>query len=75
MSELKIKIEKNVPVPSGKKTSLWRNLLMDMQVGDSFLLGPDYKKRNPAGHIMKVIPGWKFCQRREGEGIRVWRIK
>ena len=66
-------IEKNVPAPSGDRVSWpWK----DMAVGDSVLFDdPDISlKAQVRCHAYGSVFGAKFKTRKEGDGIRVWRI-
>lgn len=70
------KIEKNIPVaklqPSGSKYPFTK-----MEVGDSFFVKGDLKKRQAvavAVYNYKLSnKGIGFCTRTNDEGIRVWR--
>jgi hypothetical protein len=66
-------IEKNIPIPSVKSgrenTSIW----WEMEVGDSVWV----KGMNPSAGTYYYVSkknGWVFTQRKEGDGIRVWRV-
>ena len=68
-----IEIDRSIPVPSVRVQRKYPH--EDMGVGDSFFL---------VGISMQVVLnanwragkrlGWRFTARREGEGIRVWRV-
>jgi hypothetical protein len=67
------KIEKSIPLP--KRATKYP--LEKMEVGDSFLINK-YKHHNftyANKWAIKYQPEWKFYSSREGEGVRVWRIK
>lgn len=67
-----ITIDKGIPGPSGKnKKYPWDS----MEVGDSFFVeGATVSKM--AGNIthQKRRLGWRFSQRRQNGGVRVWRL-
>lgn len=69
------KIEKNVPMPPKMKESKWAKLIIDMELGDSiYFESVDMKKQIGALRIAGKKRGMKFAQRKQSEGIRVWRI-
>ena len=79
-----IKIEKNVPLPSGRGGKVCRYPLGEMEIGDSFLV--ELEGRTIAAlasritasitAYCKAVPGKKFTTRRvnNGTAIRVWRM-
>lgn len=72
-----IEIEKNVPIPM---KALERGRIYpfpSMDVGDSFFV-PNSKTGRLNGSISafkKKNPGVKFIVRKQGDGIRCWRIE
>lgn len=72
---MEFKIEKGVPLPK-KLSQNARYPFAEMEVGDSFFI-PNAKRLMTAGSISQYCTkktGKKFSSRREGNGIRVWRI-
>ena len=76
---MKIKIEKNIPVPARG----YKYPIRDMEIGDSFLLDNEYSRKN-----MQSIVGYisqfrkknnleaKFMARKVDENkIRIWRYE
>lgn len=63
------KIEKNVSVPDSR-----RYPFPDMKVGDSYYDDDGMNLRSAAWQFARRH-GWKFITRREGEGVRIWRMK
>ena len=72
MSEFKI--EKGVPKPARAGYSKYP--LRKMEVGDSFFIetGDPSVIRSNVTIFSKRNPGYKFSTRKEGTGIRIWRI-
>lgn len=72
------KIEKNVEIPGGAGSVGVRNRypFPDMEVGDSFFVpGEQGSKAGPAAHTWGRVHGRKFMTQKEGDGVRIWRIK
>lgn len=69
-----MKIEKGIPVPSKKTNTVYP--LVDMEVGDSFLVETDMPERvRSAIQMFSAINiGRKFATRKTDGGYRVWRI-
>ena len=69
-----IKIEKDVPIPEGRKTSHIRELAKQMQIGDSVVV-PTVEFRNGLySHIRSI--GHKSTSRKLSDGTyRVWRVE
>jgi hypothetical protein len=70
-----IAIDKNVPLPPPKRgpeaTFPWQS----MEVGDSFLVeGRSQSSVASHGSLAGQRYGRKFTTRKEGDGVRVWRI-
>jgi hypothetical protein len=66
-----MKIDKGIPIP--ERRGLWANIEMDK--GDSFLV---QGKTSAQCHVkLSVLKrrGWKFAIRKDGNGVRIWRIK
>ena len=72
-------IEKNIPIPGrGGRYSALKLKLMKMEVGDSFLIKCQYKRKlhsqiGQAALFVKGKVGGEFTSRRCAEGIRIWR--
>ena len=63
-----MEIEKGIPIP---RVSNWASLANRMEVDDSVYLETQSKASTLATAIRKS--GFSACQRREGEGFRVWK--
>ena len=69
-----IKIEKNVSLPQIKNKYPWDK----MKVGDSFAVDKaaiNNLHSNANYYLKKTKLKWKFTMRKNGDGVRVWRIK
>jgi len=66
-------IEKGVPIPElpRKGRSPVMVAARAMEIGDSIKI-PYVRK--PVASNMSRTTGFKFCQRREGDSLRIWRI-
>lgn len=76
---MEFKIEKGIPVPvnAAQAKYPWRS----MEVGDSFIIN-DYSRENmqAAGNAARIFCSkakldWKFTCRKEGDKVRIFRIK
>ncbi len=67
---MKIKIEKNIPIPS-KGDSKYP--FKEMKKGDSFL-GPNTPSFRTTGYISARKLKFKIRFKKEGDMVRVWRI-
>ena len=71
----KIKIDKSVPMPSGRKGKCkwpWH----EMKVGDSFFAkGYDHNSFSGSRAVIQMRTGFKFSIARQNGGVRVWRTK
>jgi len=68
-------IDKGVPLPpyAGlRRTSNLAETARAMEVGDSVLVP---YTRKPVASNMERATGFKFTQRKEGENLRIWRMK
>jgi hypothetical protein len=66
-------IEKNIPIPFAQAGRPSKTVWWGMEVGDSvFVKG--MKSSGGTYSYVKRKTGWKFAQRKEGDGIRVWRV-
>lgn len=73
MSEFKI--EKGIPQPA--RNGCTKYPLRQMKVGESFFVGESTNAsvvRSNIALFSKRNPDYKFSTRKEGTGIRVWRI-
>ena len=72
-----IKIESGVPMPEPRAGSgKWQNLLSQMKIGDSFFIADTgtyalWGRMKSASKHLKI----KLATRKEGTGVRVWRIE
>ena len=71
MSEFKI--EKGVPLPDIKLPRKWANLLKQMVIGDSVLVGT--RNDTTAFHMAAKALNMKSVARAVEGGFRVWRVK
>lgn len=69
----KIKIQKNVPMPSRQRAGKWQEVAAKMKPGDSVLVSNGTKKNGLFAAIRKS--GGLAISRREGDSYRVWRKK
>jgi len=68
-----IQIDKKIPPPEEKKRNFYP--YKSMEIGESFFV-PEVETRlmcNNNNRVAKAT-GKKFVARREGNGVRVWRI-
>lgn len=89
MSEYKYQIEKNIPIPAGKRenqTSLYP--FKEMKVGDSFSIGVIEGSKGDSDVAMRKVGNaarnwknkvgrteWKFRVRKmEDNSVRIWRV-
>ena len=74
MSEFKI--EKGVPIPL-KKSRLTKYPWKEMKVGNSFFVAASTPGRisSVCASRAKTHPGECYATRKEGDGVRVWRVK
>ena len=74
-----IAVDKNVPIPPRERG--WEGgqapkyPWATMEIGDSFYV-PGATQKNMSGPIFHAMQrtGRKFISRKEGDGVRVWRI-
>lgn len=81
---MKIKIEKNIPVPKINIPHYKLYPFQKMKIGDSmaFPVGNDFWNRVMAKvstsaryFVLKHKKKWKFTTRKQGDVIRIWRIR
>lgn len=65
-------IEKDVPVPEVRRGAQRKYPFPDMEVGDSICVGE--RRAAYAAHEWGRKHGKKFAQRKNGDGLRIWRI-
>jgi len=73
MSE--VKIEKDIPMPK-KKSIEYQEILKNMEVGDSFLIGEveiNQKLRSLLQTASRIV-GCNITQKKDGDSLRVWKI-
>lgn len=80
MSEAQFEIRMDVPLPpkqSGGKAGVSKYPFADLQVGESFVVGPDAKVaiRSALTAFRKKHPGLGFATRVVNDGVGIWRIK
>ena len=66
-------IEKEVPIPAGSG-GLGKYPWRKMEVGDSFLVPRSQMSREGYRPVPPTSLGIKVSIRKEGDGVRVWRI-
>ena len=76
-----LKIEKGIPVPEKRASGKWE-ILGRMEVGDSIFIPFNgdsafvvRNRINGAIKPTKTMLDRKFCTRKVGDGIRVWRLQ
>lgn len=68
-----ISVERGIAMPSEKVVRKYPH--EDMEVGDSFfLVGVSTQVVLNANWRAAKRLGWRFTARKEGDGIRVWRV-
>ena len=71
-----MKIENDVPMP--KTTRPTKYPFRDMNVGESVFFDnePKGSQSNPAisAHMLSKRTDFKFATRKEGNGVRIWRV-
>lgn len=67
-----LKFEDDVPLPTHRQHGLVMEALKDLKVGQSFVV--PYTRHPIAANIARAT-GWKFTQAKEGDKLRIWRIK
>jgi hypothetical protein len=69
-----MKIEKDIPITNGRASYGWR----DMQVGDSVFFDnePNVSQSRPskAAAVWGRMHESSFSSRKEGNGVRIWRV-
>ena len=77
-----MKIDKNTPPPEYIETPTGRGRpriypFGDMSVGDSILIGPELNAAGARGAAKSYgyKHGQKFATKKEGDSMRIWRIK
>jgi len=73
----KMKIEKNIPAPSGPNGGRNKYQWRDMEIGDSVFFDNEPKvsqsKPSMAAKVWGHKKNIKFAARKEGNGVRIWR--
>lgn len=73
------KIDTHIPIPTRDGRTLGRLARYPwcrMEVGHSILFTGDEEECGPSSaYAYGKRHGWKFTQKRMGDGVRVWRIK
>lgn len=66
-------IEKNVPLPPKASGRGRKYPFPDMAVGDSIFIPSIHRSRS--GSLASLASKWgKFSSRKEGDGLRIWRV-
>jgi hypothetical protein len=69
-----MKIDKNVPLPNVRASYAWA----EMQIGDSVFFDNEpagsSSKQAMASKVYAAIHIKKFSARKEGSGVRIWRV-
>lgn len=65
-----IKVESGIPIPDRQKPGALLTVLRGMKVGESFVYPKAYSLYNIASRA-----GVKIATRKEGDGVRVWRVE
>lgn len=68
------KIEKGIPLAARSHGREKIYPFSDMEIGDSFLTENKKVGRAAIQFTKRHNNGWKFATRKEGDGVRVWRI-
>ncbi len=66
------KIDKGIPIPERSAVGRWK-FMREMKPGDSFLV-TNVSERASVGSAAHKC-GFKITTRKEGDTIRVWRVK
>lgn len=70
-----VEIEKNVPMPKETNTGVPKYPFARMELGDSiFTEKTGSRLVRSAAYSFGKYHGWRFASRKEGEGLRIWRI-
>jgi len=73
---VKVTIEKNVPLPRERAANgYWNEVASAMKVGDSVLMPSCGASRPAALYIALRRLGASVAQRKEKDGVRVWRTE
>ena len=76
---INIEIEKNVPLPKTSRPSFGFSLaLSKLQIGDSFLIPLGNEKSTTVGNRIRSRANYtrvSIAIRKQGESLRVWRVK
>lgn len=69
-----LKIDKDIPPPAPRIAP--RQLFEKLEIGHSIVV-PKLKHGHGVAYVLKPLQakGWKFVQRREEGGVRIWRTK
>lgn len=77
MNETDFKIESGVPVPELRVGRHCNFPFKEMKIGDSFFVSDTRdtsQVRSAASYFGIRNAGYRFTVRREGNGVRVWRV-
>jgi len=70
---MKYKIEKNIPITKQYRKGIWKDLINNMEIGDSVLI----ENRGAASSLAAVMKkhGYRPVTRTDGKKIRVWKTE
>ena len=68
-------IEKNVPLPPDPRGRPSKYPFSEMKPGDSIFVASKAAAARRASYLFGVRHGLEFATRKEGDGVRIWRIK
>jgi hypothetical protein len=68
-------IEKNVPLPTKGNGHGWTDLAKKMQPGDSIWVNKSISRSGSLLAWLKASTGFTLTTRREGAGMRIWRVQ
>jgi TusA-related sulfurtransferase len=73
---MKIKIDKNIAIPSSSKnTKGYADAMREMQIGDSFSVVGDKPRLRSAFFAAARYTKIKIVTRQERNGLRVWKVE
>lgn len=79
--EQTLPVDKDIPIPQAYKTRPDKYPFAQLEVGDSFFIENANKRFSIYANVRhfnerrKLHEQIKVCQRREGNGVRIWRVE
>lgn len=70
-----IKVDTSIPIPRGRRGRVAKFPFGLMNVGDSMFHDKDTIFGCAISWALRQRNDWKFTSRKEGNGVRIWRIK